>query len=189
VFIQTILIGFKEISSALTSDFGVWWLLTPIILLWVAMEVYFGEYKQEELGFSSTMANGFSLFWISLTSFRVFLIFEQAYANGVHRDMRVYILGFFVLYALAIIYFSFSHRLSATVVQVLAGPSLVYFFSILSVLWGQRLLGVSLPVIYALGILFVVVSISFIVLRRKLGLLGEVERIQQMDGNNHGNSA
>ncbi len=181
---QDIIIGFSDIASALTSDLGVWWLLTPIIFLWLAMEVYFGEYKQEQLGFSSTLANGFSLFWISIMSFRVFLLFERAYANGAYRDMRVYILGFLVLYALAIIYFSFSHRLSAAIVQVLAGPSLTYFFSILSVLWGQRLLNVSLPIIYALCISFGILIFIFSLLRHQLGLRGEVERIRQLDGNN-----
>jgi hypothetical protein len=73
--------GFYDIGLALTSDLGVWWLLIPIFLLWIAMEVYFGEYKQERMGFSSTLANGVTLFWISLTSFRIFLFTQHQYLD------------------------------------------------------------------------------------------------------------
>lgn len=47
-----ILIGFIEVKTALTADLGVWWVLAPLVALWILMEIYFGEYKQERLGFS-----------------------------------------------------------------------------------------------------------------------------------------
>jgi hypothetical protein len=187
MILQDITKGFTELIEALTYDLGVWWLLTPIILLWIAMEVYFGEYKQEQLGFSSTLANGFTLFWISLTSFRVFLFIENTrLIPEVYQDLRFYILGFFVLYSLFVIYISFTHRLSI-IAPIVAGPSLMYFFSILSVLWGQRLLDVSLPSIYALAISYLVIIFLFFLIRRNLGLRGEIERIQNLSNevNNH----
>jgi hypothetical protein len=180
-----ITIGFSALLYAVTSDLGVWWILAPIILLWIIMEFYFGEYKQEQLGFSSTLANGVSLFWISLTSFRVFLFIESEYLNvEAYKDPRVFLLGFFVLYALLIMYVSFTHRMGPHALQLLAGPSVTYFFSMLSVLWGQRLLEVSVPVVSALVVSFVVINIVFFLIRHMLGFRGEVEHIRNLP-NNH----
>ena len=40
-----ILGGFKEIFSSPFRDLSILWLLIPIILFWLVMEVYFGRYK------------------------------------------------------------------------------------------------------------------------------------------------
>ena len=65
-----ILSGFKEIFSAPFKDTSIWWLLTPIILFWLILEVYFGMYKGEKLGWNTALGNGLNLFWIVVISLK-----------------------------------------------------------------------------------------------------------------------
>ena len=178
--------GFSQLGRAFTADVGVWWLLAPLFLLWIVMEIYAGEYKQERFGFSSALANGFSLFWISLTSFRVFLFIDNTYMKKeAYSDPRLYLLIFFVLYSFLIMYFSFTHKIRSALTRVIAGPAIIYFFSVLSVLWGQRLLSVNISVFTALGIGFLVTVLVFFVIRRQLGVRGDVEHILELGNDDH----
>ena len=78
---------------------------------------------------------------------------------------------------------AFWHRLSEHTTSIVASPSIVYFFSTLSVLWGQRLLEVTLPIGIALFLLFVVIFFIFFLIKRKLGFLGELETVKHVGEN------
>lgn len=171
--IADVSVGFSKIFDALFSNPSVWWVLTPIVVLWVAMEVYFGEYKREQLGFSSALANGISLSWIALSSLRLF--FAEGFSTNA---LEFYALLFFLFYGLLVVFISFRHLFSARLVNIIAAPSVIYFFSTLSVLWGGELLTISIPVITALGILFVIILFFFFLLKRQLGILGEIEAVK-----------
>ncbi|PJE64892.1 MAG: hypothetical protein COU90_00020 [Candidatus Ryanbacteria bacterium CG10_big_fil_rev_8_21_14_0_10_43_42] len=186
IILEYITAGFRQLGTAFTTDIGIWWLLTPIFLLWIVMEIYAGEYKQERFGFSSALANGFSLFWISLTSFRVFLFIDKTYLNKeAYSDPRLYILALFVLYALFIMYAAFTHTMRTSLTKIIAGPALIYSFSVLSVLWGQRLLVVNTSILSALVISFIIIVFIFFIIRRQLGVRGDVEHILELGKDDH----
>ncbi len=65
-----ILNGFKEIFSSPFKDLSIWWLLAPIILFWIILEIYFSRYKTEKLGWNSTLGYGLNMFWIGIISLR-----------------------------------------------------------------------------------------------------------------------
>ena len=174
-----LLLGFGEIGHALVRDLSVWWVLTPIFLLWISMELYFGEYKQEQLGFSSALANGVSLAWVSVTSLRLFT-FEE----GLQLTLQFLILLFFLLYSVIIIWASFMHTFSPQGVSILASTSLIYFFSTLSVLWGQRLLTINIGIVSAFIILFLLIYLLLFVIKRQLGVLGEIETVKYAGNQN-----
>lgn len=177
--IADLLFGFLEIRTALFSDPSIWWVLAPIVVLWVSMEVYFGEYKREQLGFSSALANGISLSWIAFSALRLF------FSSGLTiNSPEFYALGFFALYGVSVVLISFRHAISARVINFIAAPSIIYFFSTLAVLWGENLLQISTPVIAALIIVFIIIWIFFAALKRQLGILGEIEAVRHADDNN-----
>ena len=139
------------------------------------MEVYLGEYKQEKWGFSSALANGISLTWINIISFR-FIFF-----NGVpEKNLRFLIVLIFFIYGFFIIYNSFSHHIHDKYNYILAGPTTIYFFSFVSILWGQGVLEINGWIALDLLITFLaVLGIFYIIKKGMLGLKGEVEAIKK----------
>ena len=163
-----------QIRDAFTTDLGVWWFLAPVFLLWIAMEVYLGEYKKEQWGFSSSLANSISFTWINIVSLR-FIFLESSYSE----DPRLWLAFSFLMYGFLLIYLSFLHALPQRLTAIVAGPTPVYFLSVLSVLWGQGLLAISLPIIIDLAIAYVVIWLFWKLVKSRLGILGEVEAVKK----------
>jgi hypothetical protein len=175
-YFSQILIGFKEIGRAFTSDFSIWWILAPIFILWFAMEIYFSEYRRERIGFSSALANSFSLLWISLVSLRIFFLLSDPISSVVVNE-NFWLIVLFIFYALFVIYVSFTHSLSASAVDILASPSRIYYISVISVLLGEGALDINGFIVFDLFLSFMVIYLFFAFMRRFLGVRGEVEAI------------
>lgn len=171
---EQILQAFKLIGQGFVKEPSVWWFLTPVFLLWIGMEIYFGQYKKERLGWNSILANGISFTWINIAAFRVIFMEDL---GAVDFRPRFIILLLFFLYGIFIIYIGFFHKLSGSA-HILAGPTLIYFLSTVSILWGQGLLIINKWVFLDLLIAYIVLSLLFWLIRRNLGTLGEVEAIK-----------
>ena len=95
-------------------------------------------------------------------------------------QVRRHLLSGFFMYGLFLIYMSFKHILPERLMAAIAGPTPVYFLSVLSVLWGQGILGISVPVIIDLGIIYVIILGFWMLIKAKyLGIVGEVEAIKK----------
>ncbi|MFH2013768.1 MAG: hypothetical protein ABIJ17_02250 [Patescibacteria group bacterium] len=174
--ITEIINGFKLIGQAFIKEPGIWWFLIPVFLLWLGMEIYFGQYKKDRLGWNSILANGISFAWINIAAFRV-LFMNDIDVNDFWA--RFIILFIFAFYSLFVIYIGFFHKLSQKTGSFLAGPTQIYFLSVVSILWGQGLLVINKFVFLCLLIAYIVLAIFFWIIRRKLGILGEVEAIEK----------
>ncbi len=169
-----IFLGFQLIGKALVQDLSVWWFLAPIFILWIGMEIYLGQYKKEKIGWNSILANGISFSWVNIASFRV-LFLE---GSGVEDfPLRTIILGLLFIYGMFIIYAAFTHKLSQTFGLWLGGPTTIYFLSTVSVLWGQGLLDINKWVLLDFVVLYLIIKLIFWLIKRKLGVPGEVEAI------------
>lgn len=171
-----ILQGFKLIGLAFVKDVSVWWFLTPVFLLWIGMEIYFGQYKKERLGWNSILANGITFSWINIAAFRVLFMEDLGTSDFWPRFI---ILLLFFLYGIFIIYLGFFHKLSHRIAATLAGPTPIYFLSVVSIFWGQGVLIINKWVFLDLIIAYIVISLLFWIIRRNLGVLGEVEAIEK----------
>ena len=63
-----ILSGFKEIFSAPLRDISILWLLIPIILFWFVLEIYFGKYKGEKLGWYRWLQSDYLIQFLTYTA-------------------------------------------------------------------------------------------------------------------------
>ena len=171
-----ILNGFKLIGQAFVKEPGLWWFLIPVFLLWIGMEIYFGQYKKERLGWNSILANGISFVWINIAAFRVLFINDIKADNFTSRFIIILV---FFLYSIFIIYIGFFHKLSLKTSSFFAGPTQIYFLSVVSILWGQGVLVINKWVFLDLIIVYIILSIFFWIIRRNLGILGEVEAIEK----------
>lgn len=140
------------------------------------MEIYLGQYKKEKLSWNTILANGISFTWINIASFRVLFLENSASTDFV---LRTVILGLFFLYGICIIYIAFSHKLPHRFGSWLAGPTTIYFLSTVSILWGQGVLEISKGVLAAFIILYLAIYSIFWLIKKKLGMLGEVEAISR----------
>src|SRR3989344_9539006 len=96
---DNLLLGFSEIFSSPLKDLSVWWLLSPVILFWFVIEIYFGRYKKEKLGWNTALGNGLSMFWIVVISLKV--LFEGQF--GLHNLGKLVFVIFIALYSIFII--------------------------------------------------------------------------------------
>ena len=161
--------AFQQIGNAFTQDLGVWWFLAPIFDLWVVTEIYFGEHKREKWGFSSSLTNAISFTWINIVSLRfIFLQLNVQTLSDVGNE-RFFIAVGFLVFGLFVIYLAFRHTFSERILSLIAGPTPIYFLSIVSVLWGQGLLPVTQHIVLSLVVIFAIVLIIWKIIRSRLG--------------------
>ena len=159
-----ILDGFKEIFSSPFKDLTVLWLLAPIILFWLILEIYFGMHKEEKLGWNTALGNGLSIFWVVVISLKT--IFENNFALF-SLDKLLYII-FIAVYSGVIIYISFTHKLEQKIFFLFTSPTIIYYFLGIAVLWVNDALNISLWVFIDLIMLYIVVLIVMTIVKKLL---------------------
>jgi len=174
IFIN-IISGFNLIGESLIKDTSNFWVLIPILILWLVMEFYFGEYKQEKMGWNTALANGISFTWINIAAFR-FLFSE---VDPLDFQFRLIVLSLFFLYGTFIIFFSFSHLLSQKFAYTLGGPTMIYFLSMVATLVGSGTLTLTRWVFVDLVIILaILIAILYLIKKYLLGFWGEVEAVK-----------
>lgn len=151
----------NEIGYSFVKDASLWWFLAPVILLWIALEIYFGKYKKEQLGWNTSLGNAVTLTWISVESMR--FLFDTQPDNF---WFRFGLITAIILYALMIIYFSFSHKISPKATYTLASPNAVYFLCMVTILWGHGVLQLTPWVLLDLFVLYILLLVFFWIVRK-----------------------
>ena len=159
---DNMLSGFDEIFSAPLKDPSIWWLLAPIVLFWLVIEIYFGRHKKEKLGWNTALGNGLNMFWIVIISLKA--LFEQELSLA-SLDKMVFVI-FIALYSVFIIFVSFTHRLKEKVFFLVSSPTAVYYFSAIAVLWIHNLLAINIWVAIDLLILYFVILVFEAILKK-----------------------
>lgn len=166
--------GFNNLDEALTEDPGIWWFLAPLLILWFASQIYFGEYKKEKISFAGAFSSGLSFTWINIATLRILFMVEPD-----DFWIRFYILIVFFLYGLFLVYNSFFHKVSRESLWMMASPNTIYPLSIAVILFGQGHLKITLSAVSALLIIFSLIWLFLFFLKKKfLGLRGQVEAIK-----------
>jgi len=157
-----ILDGFVEIFSAPFRDSSIWWVLTPIILFWLVLEVYFGMYKGEKLGWNTALGNGLNLFWVVVISLKA-LFTKNLELFSIDKLMAVIVIA---VYSGFIISVSFTHKLKENIFFLFASPTTIYYLSGITILWIHGLINITLWVIIDLIIFYTVIVIFEIIMRK-----------------------
>lgn len=152
--LQNILQGFVEIFKSPFKDLSILWVLTPILLFWILLEIYFDRYQTEELGWNTALGNGLSVFWVTLTCMRY--LFETQRTNFQWIKFLAIIL--ILLYAIFIILNSFWHKLKKNWSFIISSPTPIYFLSLVVVLWTYGQLIITKWIILDLIILYIIIG-------------------------------
>ena len=120
--LNEMLSALKEIISAPFKDLSMFWLIAPVLILWVVMELYFDTHKKEKLGWNTSLGNGISMFWITIN------LMKYLFGDGrVNFAWTKFIAVCAILaYAIFIAVISFKHYFSANITSTLASPTTIY---------------------------------------------------------------
>jgi len=155
--------AFKEIIASPFKDFSIWWYLGPILILWGVLEVYFGKYKKEKLGWNTALGNGITLTWINIESMR-FLFSEHPEPFW----LRFFILLLIMFYGFFIMYISFTHKFSSKATYAFAAPTPIYYLAAVTNLWGHGVLNLSFWVFVDLILIFPVILAILAIFKKLL---------------------
>ncbi len=178
-FVDEMLSGFGDIFTAPFKSLEALWILIPLFIVWIVLEIYFARFKKEKLGWNTALANGITLGWLTLQGMKA--LFESKPENFIFRLLANVII---ILYAFMIIYGSFTHKISSKWNFLLASPTPVYFLGIFSVMWGFGTLEITPIVLLDLLILFIVLVILLAIFRKfvKPAQGDELEEPPEMPG-------
>ncbi len=174
-FLNEMLLGFKQIFTAPFKSIDALWILIPLFILWIVLEIYFAKYKTEKLGWNTALANGITLGWLTLGGMRS--LFESKPDSFWFRFIANSVI---ILYAGIIIYTSFTHKISQKWNFVIASPTPVYYLGVFSVMWGFGILEINRYVLIDLVILFVAVVILLKIFRHFIKPAKEEEKPPEM---------
>lgn len=169
-FLQGMLNALWEIVKSPFKEWSAWWFLAPILILWVILELYFGRYKSETLGWNTALANGITLIWVNIESMR--------YLFSTHPEpflLRFVPIILILAYGSFIMYISFTHKFSGRVTYTLAAPTPIYFLSAISVLWGHGNLILTWFVVLDLILLYPIITGVFALIKKFLPEVPEEE--------------
>ena len=101
-----------------------WWIISPLIVTFLAMTVYFGLYRREELGWNSSLSNIIVLLFVSIDLLRTIFNYTspptiQNYAT--HQLLSAIILVI-IIEAMLLFYFAFTHKVPKKLMFFIASP-------------------------------------------------------------------
>ena len=178
-FYNEMLSGFGDILIAPFKSLDVLWVLVPLFILWIVLEIYFAKYQKEKVGWNTALANGITLGWITLTGMRA--VFSSKPEDFWLRFAANIVI---LVYASILMYGSFTHKISPKWNFVLASPTPVYFLGVFSVMWSYGTLDISRYVLLDLVILFILIVILIHIFRyfsKPAGIEREGEEVPSLE--------
>lgn len=162
VFAIELLAEMKNIFIGVSKQPSLLWQIAPLIVLWVLLEIYFGRYNKEKLGWNTALGNGISMVWIVLSA----LQFTFSNQQSLRVTWPLFVSLFLIAgYALLIVVVSFKHSLKSKWVYLIASPSPVYYFSIISLMIAHQVILLHFVSIVAIFVIFIFLMLVFFVLR------------------------
>ncbi len=131
-------------------------------MFWFVLEVYFGIYKREKLGWNTALGNGLNLFWIVVISLKA--LFTKG--MDLFSIDKLIVVIFIAVYSAFIISISFTHKLKEKIFFLFASPTTVYYLSGIAILWIHGLISISFWVIIDLIIFYMIIMVLEIILRK-----------------------
>ena len=144
------------------------WMLLPLLATLLLMELYFGRYKEEELGWNTAFGNTLVLIFISIDLFR--RIFEPSGQSILQfiisaSDIKVIIPLWIAGLALVLMIVDFFHFLPKKVAYILCSPTYINLLGLLGiVIVYSPTIPLDWTTVFACAILFAIVNLLMLLL-------------------------
>lgn len=178
VFATELLAEMKNIFVGVFTEPSLLWQIAPLLLLWILLEIYFGRYNKEKLGWNTALGNGISMIWIVLSALQFTFSNQESLRVTWPLFFSLFLLGG---YALFIITVSFKHSLKSKWAYLIASPSPVYYFSIISLLIAHQVITLSLISIIAIFVIFIFLTIIFFIMRLLIPDSSDIDSEDDLD--------
>ncbi len=120
------------------------WFILSIIFIVILIDLYFGRYKSEEIGWNTAFGNSISLFWISIIIFR-FIIQNNPIKTILSNEIifkKAVIASILTIWVLLLIYFNFFRILPKKFAFLISSANFTYplAYVAISVIFGDFIL-------------------------------------------------
>lgn len=141
------------------------WIITPMIITIVMMELYFGRYRKEELGWNSAVANSLVLMFVSIDllrriygddGFMSFLTSELF--SSIDIPVKTFIALLLLFYGFLLLFFNFFHIFPKKVAFFISSSLPVNFLAYMAIV----VIYSNLPIIESDGYLTLIASMIFL---------------------------
>ena len=170
VFLQQVGLRILEILLVPYFKKSVIWTIAPLIFALLMMQMYFGKYKTEQLGWNTAFNNSISLMWV--TAILLKYVYEK---YGLLNALKHYELtGYFiliialVLFTLVLTVLNFNHLIPKKFAFILSSPLsvniLAYF--IIVIIMGK--INLDIITFWASAVIFVFILAIFSIYRKSI---------------------
>jgi hypothetical protein len=176
VFLKFLLVRFIELLAAPFINPKMLWIALPLIITLIAVELYFGRYKDEKLGWNTALTNALVLVFVSLN------LFQHVFTNYPGGFFRVMIsTGFFValaifLMGIALFFSDFSHLFPKKLAFVLSShlPVNLTAYTAIAVVYNNIPVDLTTIVSWLLLIL-IIAGVLFLIKKLEHRVIGEFD--------------
>lgn len=169
-FIELIFPRTIEILSKPTLHKNLLWIIAPLFITLILIQLYFGRYKNEELGWNTAFSNSISLLWVTTTLFR--FLYEQNNSDfmGVIflNKNKIVLILILALWAIISVILQFYHVLPKKLDFLIYSSIPVYVTSILLVILIIGNVALDLATIFASVFILLIVSGIFALIRHHI---------------------
>ncbi len=176
-FVELIVPRSIEIISKPAVHKSLLWVIAPLLITLILIQLYFGRYKNEELGWNTAFGNSISLLWVTTTLFR--FIYEKN--NGsfstsiVSNNEEAILILILALWAITSIFLQFYHVLPRKIDFLIYSSIPVYVTSILFVILIIGDVALDLVTLFSSILILLVFSAVFALIRHHIKAPREVE--------------
>lgn len=146
------------------------WIILPLFITLILIQVYFGRYKNEELGWNTAFSNSVSLLWVTTTLFR--FIYEGSQESLLNMVLlnkeKIILISILAFWAIISIFLQFYHILPKKIDFLIYSSIPVYVTSILFVILIIGNIVLNLNTLYASLFIFFIISFLFFLLRHHI---------------------
>jgi len=111
------------------------WVILPLVLILILIHIYFGRYRNEELGWNSAFGNAISLLWICVILFR-FLFHKYNYhelTTNIIFLKSFAITSIMTLWVISLLAFNFLHKLPKQFAYLISSADSVYILAYIAI--------------------------------------------------------
>jgi len=126
-FINVVLPRIGEIVSTLWLKPTILWAVTPLFITLLVMQIYFGRYRTEELGWNTAFGNAISLFWVSANLMRYLsenYTIQQLVSES-ELILKLIITFTIALWAIILTLFNFAHIIQKRISFIISSSRVV----------------------------------------------------------------
>ena len=148
---------FSELLQAPFSHPDMVWMTLPLLVSTLFLQVYFGRYKEEKIGWNTAMSNGLVLFFVGVDSVRFIMDAHGfAFLHDSNLFLKFVLVVLVVVYGLLLALFDFFHKLPQKIAFVVSSPATVNILAYLNLAIIYSSVPVDFVTLLASALIFII---------------------------------